>query len=300
MVVFHRRLPKFEYLQPGTMDEALKLLSLYKGSAMVMAGGTDLIPKLKTRKINVPEYIIDLKNIPGLDDIKYDAKKGLTIGALVTVRSIEKSSLIKGKYPVLFEAAGSMASIQVRNRGTVAGNICNAVPSADTAPALLCLEAELKLVSQKGERIVGIEDFFTGPNQTIMEDDEILTEIRLPVLPAGTRGCYLKLSPRRSMDLAVVGVAVVGVANSGIFKDVRISLGAVAPTPVRAKLAEEILRGQKIGLEIIERAAEMAAQEAKPIDEHRASAEYRRDMVKVLTGRALEQTFMAEQHQEAR
>jgi carbon-monoxide dehydrogenase medium subunit len=185
MVVYHRRLPKFEYLTPKTLDEALKILSVKKGKAIVLAGGTDLIPKLKTRKIKAPDYIVDLKNIPDLDYIRFD--NGLTLGALTTVRSIEKSSLIREKYPLLFEAAESMASIQVRNRGPVAGNICNAVPSADMAPALLSLEANLKLVSRKGERTVEIEDFFTGPNQTVVKDDEILTEIRLPALPPYSR-----------------------------------------------------------------------------------------------------------------
>ncbi len=295
MVVFHRRLPKFEYLAPGTLDEALRFLSLYKGEATVMAGGTDLVPKLKARKIKAPGYVIDLKNIPGLDYIQYNERNGLRFGALVTVRAIEKSPLIKEKYPVLFEAAGSLASIQVRNRGTVAGNICNAVPSADTAPALLVLEAGLKLASPRGARIVKIEDFFTGPNRTVLESDEILTEIQLPVLPPGSRGRYLKLSPRRSMDLAMVGVAVVGICGYGTIKDVRIGLGAVAPTPLRAKAAEDILKGQKAGPEVIARAAETAARAARPIDDHRASAEYRREMVRVLTRRALEETCPAEQ-----
>ena len=294
MVVFHRRLPKFEFIAPRTLDEALNYLSIYKGEAMVMAGGTDLVPKLKTRKIKAPSYLIDLKNIPGLDYIRYDTKNGLTMGALVAIRIIEKSPLIQEKYPLLWEAAESMASIQVRNRGTLAGNICNAAPSADTAPALLNLEAKLKLNSQKGERIIDIEDFFTGPNKTAVENVEILTEIQLPISPSGSRGRYLKLSPRRSMDLAVVGVAVLGVLDQGKFKDARIGLGAVAPTPIRAKQAEDILRNQKIGPEIIEKAAEMAARESSPIDDHRASAEYRREMVKVLTRRALEQIFRLE------
>jgi CO/xanthine dehydrogenase FAD-binding subunit len=296
MVVYHRRLPKFEYLVPRTLDEALKFLSLFKGEAMVMAGGTDLIPKLRTRKIKTPEYIVDLKNIPDLNHIEYSAEKGLTLGALVTIRAVEKSSLIREKYPAVFEAAESMASVQVRNRGTIAGNICNAVPSADMAPALLNLDARLKLANLKGERSVKIDDFFAGPNQTAMEDEEILIEIQIPPWPPGSRGRYLKLSPRQSMDLAVVGVAVTGVPDKGIFNDFRISLGAVAPRPFRAKLAENVLRGQKIGKEIIERSAETAAKEAQPISDHRASAEYRRDMVKVLTRRALEQICAVEQH----
>jgi CO/xanthine dehydrogenase FAD-binding subunit len=288
MVVFHRRLPKFGYLAPKTLDEALELLASYKSRVKVMAGGTDLLPKIKTRKIQIPEYIIDLKNIANLDQITYHAKKGLTLGPLVTIRTVEKSLLIREKYPILSEAAENMASIQVRNRGTVAGNICNAVPSADLAPALLNLEASVKLVSNKGKRTVKMEDFFTGPNQTVAGDDELLTEIHMPVLPAGNRGTYIKLSPRRAMDLAIVGVAVSGIIEKGVFKDIRISLAAAAPTPIRVKPAENILRGQKISPEIIERAAEKASQESQPIDDHRASAEYRRDMVKVLTRRALE------------
>ncbi len=294
MVVYHRRLPKFEYLLPGTLAEALEMLSSYPGNAVVLAGGTDLIPKLRTRKIKPPEYIVDLKNIPDLDYIRYDSANGLSFGALAAIRAFEKSPLIKEKYPILFEAAESMASIQVRNRGTIAGNICNAVPSADSAPALLCLGARVKITSRQGERTVNIEDFFTGPNKTAIADGEILVEIQVPVPSPGSRGCYLKLSPRRSMDLAVVGVASFGAADNGTFRNVSISLGAVAPTPVRAKLAEAVLEEQKISSSIIEKAADQAALESKPIDDHRASAEYRRDMVRVLTRRALEQIYAAE------
>jgi CO/xanthine dehydrogenase FAD-binding subunit len=290
MVVFHRRLPHFEYLAPGTLNEAFQHLSSFQGLSMVMAGGTDLIPKIKSRKIKTPGYIVDLKNIPGLDFIEFNDRNGLTIGPLVTIGDIEKSRLIQDKYPLLFEAAAGLASVQVRNRGTLAGNVCNAVPSADTAPALLALDARLKLVSLKGSRIVDIGSFFTGPNQTVVNSDEILTEIQIPTPPPGNRSTYIKLSPRRAMDLAVVGVAVLAVIESGLFKDVRVALGAVAPTPIRARKAETLLKGQKSSLDIIQKAAELASQEARPIDDHRASAEYRRDMVKVLTARALTKT----------
>jgi CO/xanthine dehydrogenase FAD-binding subunit len=299
MVVFHRRLPKFEYLAPGTLDEALKSLSSHTGTARVMAGGTDLIPKLKMRQIKAPAYIIDLKNIPGLDYVKYDAKNGLRLGALVTLRTVETSSLIRKKYPLLSQAAEGMASIQVRNRGTVAGNICNAVPSCDMGPSLLCLDARLKLVGRKGERVVNIDDFFTGPSQTVVGNDEILIEIQLPVAAPGCRARYLKQMPRRSMDLPIVGVAAVGFFKGDKFADVRIGLGAVAPRPIRSRLAEDALRGQKVDQKVIERAAEMAAGEARPIDDHRASAEYRREMVKVLTRRALGGICTLENHQEA-
>ena len=289
MVTFYRRLPRFKYLAPKTIDEALFLLSQYKGRAKVIAGGTDVVPQLKRREIRAPEYIIDLKGISDLDYIKYDEVGGLTLGALATIHAVETSSIIREKFSVLFQAAESMASAQVRNRGTIVGNICNAVPSADTAPALLALEAKLKLLSQKGARMVNIEDFFTAPNKTVLSDEEILQEIQVPNLPPYSKGRYLKLTPRRSMDLAIVGVAVVVILGDGICNDIRIALGAVAPTPIRAKRAEGILRGQKFNSEVMEKAAQIAAEESRPIDDHRASAEYRREMVKVLVKRAIKQ-----------
>jgi CO/xanthine dehydrogenase FAD-binding subunit len=291
MVTFYRRLPKFDYLKPGTIEEALSLLSQYRGRAKVIAGGTDILPKLKRREIKAPEYIIDLKGIPKLDYITYDEVGGLSLGALVTIHAVEASPVVQERFGVLCQAAESMASAQVRNRGTVAGNLCNAVPSADTAPGLLTLEASLKLTSQKGERIVKIEEFFTGPNETVLTDEEILQEIHVANLPAHSRGAYVKLTPRRSMDLALVGVAAVVVAEDGICNDIRIALGAVAPTPMRARRAEDIVRGQSLSDEVIERAAQIAAEECHPISDHRASAQYRCDMVEALTKRAIQQAI---------
>ena len=289
MVTFYRRLPKFDYLVPKTMDEALSLLSRYKGRARVIAGGTDLVPKLRRREIKAPEYIIDLKGVPSLDYIKYDKGSGLRLGALATIHAVETSPVIRQRFAVLLQAAESMASPQVRNRGTIAGNICNGVPSADTAPALLTLEARLRLISPKGERAVNIGDFFTGPNQTVLADEEVLQEIQVSDLPPSAKGSYLKLTPRRAMDLAIVGVAVVVMAEGGVCRDIRIALGAVAPRPFRAREAEAIIRGKGFSDEVIERVARTAASEAKPIDDHRASAEYRREMVRVLTKRAIKQ-----------
>ena len=290
MTTFYRRLPKFNYLAPTTLDEALSLLSEYRGRAKVIAGGTDLVPKLKRREIRAPEYVIDLKGIPGLDEIKFDAS-GLTLGAMVTIEMVESSAKIQQRLGILAQAAQSMASPQVRNRGTIAGNICNAVPSADSAPPLLTLGARLKIVSGKGERTVNIEDFFTGPSQTALDEDEILAEIQLSSIPPNGKGVYLKLTPRRAMDLAIVGVAVVVIPQDGICRDICIALGAVAPTPIRAKKAEAILKGQKLDDKLIEKAAQTAAGQSNPIDDHRASAEYRRDMVEVLAKRAIKQAI---------
>ena len=288
MVTFYRRLPRIDYIKPGSMDDLLDLLSgNHNGRYRVYAGGTDLIPKLKGRTINTPEAIVDLKGISGLDYIDYDDSHGLRIGALATIRSIETSPVVREKYPLLSQASASIASIQVRNRGTIAGNICNAVPSADSAPPLLSLEARLLCVSKKRERIININEFFTGPNKNALEPDEILREIQIPALHEDFRGVFIKLSPRSRMDLAVVNVAVICVKGKGRFKDIRISLGAVAPTPIRAQKAERSLEGVKTDDKAILNAAKTASTESKPIDDHRASAEYRRMMVEVLVRRAI-------------
>jgi CO/xanthine dehydrogenase FAD-binding subunit len=288
MVVFYRRMPKLDYIRPSGMDEVLDLLAEGEtGQYKIYSGGTDVIPKIKKRIINPPKILVDLKGIKGLDYVDYDEKEGLRIGALATVRTVAESGVIKEKYPVLSQAACSIASIQVRNRATIAGNICNAVPSADSAPALLALSAEVHCVSKKGERILMVDEFFKGPGKTSLEPDEIVKEIRIPVLHENARGMYIKLSPRSRMDLAVVGVAVLCEVEDALFKYVHIGLGAVAPTPVRAVKAETFLTGAKPDDKTISDAAAMASLESKPIDDHRASAEYRRMMVKVLVRRGL-------------
>jgi CO/xanthine dehydrogenase FAD-binding subunit len=291
MVTFYRRLPRFEYVQPSSIDEALSLLAKHNGDAKLLAGGTDLLPKMKRREITSPAYVIDLKGIPDLHHIDYDEAKGLSLGALTTIHAIETSPVILDKCNILAQAASTMAAPQVRNRATLAGNICNAVPSADSVPALLVLEAKLKVVSQKGERILALEDFFTGPNETVLTDRELLVEILIPPVPSNSRGIYLKLSPKSSMDLATVGVAALVIGENRLCKDMRIALGAVAPTPIRAKKAEGILRGQRFSDELIEITAQTAAEESRPIDDHRASAQYRREMVQALVRRAITQAI---------
>jgi CO/xanthine dehydrogenase FAD-binding subunit len=286
MVTFYRRLPKFDYISPHSMNEAFSLLTTHKGKTKIIAGGTDVIPKLKRREQKTPEYILDLKGIPNLDYIRYN-NDVLTIGALTTIHAVETSATIRENFDILLQAAGSMASAQIRNRGTIVGNICNAAPSADMAPALLTLGAKLKLIGEKGEKIVPIEDFFTGPGQTVLSDGEIVQEIQVPKMPDKSRALYIKLEPRHSMDLAVVGVAVLVILNGDTCQDIKIGLGAVSPTPMRAKKAENTLKGQKLNTGIIEKASQTASEESQPIDDQRASAEYRRDMVKVLTMRAI-------------
>jgi aerobic carbon-monoxide dehydrogenase medium subunit len=290
MAVYYRRLPKMDYIRPDSIEEVLELLAEGEaGKYQVYAGGTDIIPKIKKRVLNVPQVMVDLKGIKCLDYMDHDDMKGLRIGALATVRAVAESKIVKEKYPVLSQAAGSIASIQIRNRATITGNICNAVPSADSAPALLALKAELICTSKKGERTILIDEFFKSPGKTSLEPYEILREIRIPAYSKQVRGTYIKLSPRSRMDLTVVGVAVLGETENGLFKDVRISLGAVAPKPTRALKAEELLNGARVDGKTIADAARMASSEARPIDDHRASAEYRRMMVEVLVRRGLKE-----------
>jgi len=290
MTTFYRRLPKFDYVKPKGVEEALLLLgNSDEGKVKVFAGGTDIIPKLKQRLITVPEVLMDLKGISELEYLEYKQGVGLRIGALATISRVTEALFVKEGFPMLFQAANAIASRQIQNRGTIVGNICNAVPSTDSAPALLCLGAEVICMSRGGERKIEMENFFSGPNETVLGSGEMVKEIQVPPMPEGGKGVYLKLSPRSRMDLAVVGVGVMVIEEDGVLKDVKIGLGAVAPTPMRARKAEGVLIGAKVSEEVIEKAAYLAAEESKPIDDHRASAAYRRLMVEVLVKRAIHQ-----------
>jgi CO/xanthine dehydrogenase FAD-binding subunit len=284
-----RRLPEITCLFPKTLNEALSLLKKHKGEARAFAGGTDLLNKMKRREV-VPKHLIDLKRVPDLNFIKYDKEIGLRIGAATTLTEILESRTAREHCPILVEAVSQMASPQIRNTGTIGGNLCNAVPSADTAPSLIAAGAQLKLVGlNKKVRTVSAEDFFKGPNKTVLGPVELLSEIQIPPAPSSSFGTYLKHTLRREMDLAIVGVATYVTVDSkkDVCKDVKIVLGAVAPVPMRAKKAEEALRGKTISDELIEKAAEIASKESKPIDDIRGTAEYRKEMVRVLTKRAL-------------
>jgi carbon-monoxide dehydrogenase medium subunit len=279
---------RFNYLEPATIEEAISLLGKYNGKAKLIAGGTDLYVQIRDKLI-APEYVIDMGYIPGLDYIDYDEKQGLRIGGLTTIGEIEKSETICGIHPVISQSAGLLGSVAIRNVATIGGNLANAAPSADTAPALIGLGAKAKIIGPGGERVVPLEDFFTGPGCIICEPGEILVEVQVPASSSGLRGAYLKHS-RSSVDLATVGVAVItDLDNGNVCRDVKIVLGAVAPTPMRARKAEELLKGQKVEPALIEKTAEMAAAESRPITDVRASAEYRKEMVKVFTRRAIEQ-----------
>ena len=283
----------FEYFEPSTVSEATSLLAKYQGKAKVIAGGTDLLVEMKQERIS-PKYLINVKTIPHLDYINYDAKEGLRIGALTTIRALEKSTELRQRYPVISQTASQFGNIPVRNVATLGGNLCNAVPSADTAPGLIGLSARAKIVGADGERIIPLEDFFTGSGKTALKTGEILVEIQVPVPPANTKGVYLKYAIRGKSDLPVVGIAVVVTLEpkDKVCKDIKIVLGNVAPTPMRACSAEEIIRGKRIDEAIIDSCAQAASDEAHPRPGSiRASAEYKKAMVKVFTKQAIKEAL---------
>jgi carbon-monoxide dehydrogenase medium subunit len=274
--------------QPTSVQEAGRLFRENGPGGRFLAGGTDLIIAMKEKGL-VPKYVIDLKMIPGLAAIRENADGAISIGALTTMREIETSPLIKKRYPFLAQSAAEVGSIQIRNRATVGGNMANATPSADVAPALIALNAIARIAGESGERSLPLEEFFSGPGQTVMAGGEILTEIIIPKTSARLVGDYIKFSPREMMDLAYVGVAVTYNLAEQEKKctDVRIVLGAVAPTPIRAKRAEAILEGQVVGEALAEKAGAIAAEEARPISDVRSTADYRRAMVGAMTKRAI-------------
>jgi carbon-monoxide dehydrogenase medium subunit len=275
---------------PSSVQETLSLLSEYGKKARVISGGTDLLMQIKHREL-MPEYLISIGGISELDYITFDETGGLKIGALTKIAEIANSPVVKSKFNVLAQAAGMLGTAAVRNQATLGGNFCNAAPSADTAPPLFVLAANVKIAGIKGEKVVSLEDFFVGPGQTILEPGQLLAEIQIPnPLPHGG-GAYLKQKKRKGADLAVVGVAAWVVKAGDVLQDVRIALGAVAPTPIRARKAEEILRGKKWNDELLVKAGQAASDEAKPIDDVRGSADYRKKLVAVLTRRALEEAI---------
>ena len=283
-----KRLSKFEYLAPRTLDKAISLLSQHNGKARLMGGGTDLLLKIKRRE-ETPQYLIGLKNIPGLDYIDFDEAQGLRFGPLVTIHAIETSPLIRDRFPILAQAASAIGSAQVRNLGTVVGNLCSAVPSADMAPGLIVLGANLRIASIKGERTIAVEEFFTAPGQSALARNELVVEVQVPNPPPYSGMVYIKHAVRSAMELAIVSVAAIVTLQDSVCSEVKIALGAVAPTPIRAPKAENLLRGKPLGAELLRQAAEVASEECKPISDIRGSAEYRKEMVRVLTQRALNQ-----------
>ncbi len=277
----------FDYIRPGNMEDAIAALQA-NDEPYLLAGGTDLLIGMKTNAVK-PKCLIDLKGIPGIDCIEYD--NGFKLGALTTVRDVEVSPLIREKIPALSEAAGTLGSIQIRNRATIGGNLCHGSPAADMAAILLAMNCELQIAAGNGAKTMGLDQFFTGPNSTVLNRNEVLAQIIIPKEIEQFKGIYLKHGPRKAMDIGIVNIAILLDADvsSGFCNQIMIALGAVAPRPIRAKKAEALLNANRLTPELIQEAAEAASDEATPISDFRASAGYRRDLVKNLVAKGIDQ-----------
>ncbi len=275
---------KFDYLAPTNLGEALEMLR-DRPEAKPLAGGTDVLIQLKDGRISM-DALVSLKRIPELQTLQHNGK--LTIGSAVTTGQIAADKQIQESYTALALGTALIGSVQIRNMATVGGNICNASPSADSVPPLLALGAEIVLANAQGERTVPLNEFYLGPGETVMQPGELLKEIVVPKPPKGSGSYYLRHTPRAWMDIATVGVAAyISLDKVGKIAKSRIALGAVAPTPIRAVKAESLLQGQSPVEDSLEEAGMVASQEASPISDVRASAEYRKHLVSVLTQRAL-------------
>jgi carbon-monoxide dehydrogenase medium subunit len=281
-----------DYFEPKTVSEALALLAQHGAEARIIAGGTDVMVDIKFKE--EPGCLVNIKRIQGLGAIQENGGS-LRIGSLVTIRELETSAILRDKLPVLWQAAHQFASLQVRNTATIGGNICRASPSGETLAPLLVLDAKAKVSFADGEKTEPFSSFFQGPGKTSLGSKGLLTGIDVPYPAAGSRGVYLKHAVRGAMDIAMVGVAVLLTpdAAKNNLQDVRIGLGAVAPTPVRAIRTEALLRGKPLTAALLKEAAAMAASESSPISDQRSSAENRRWIVEALTRRGLEQTWKA-------
>ncbi len=276
---------RFELALPDTLAACQQALA--DGiDVKLVAGGTDLLPQMKNGMIKV-RRVVDLSAVPELKQIERRADGTLRIGAAATARALELAPAVRDTFQSLAESAAVVGSYQIRNLATLGGNLANAAPSADMAPPLLALDAEIVIAGPRGQRRIPIGDFFLGVRRTQLEPDELLVEIVIPAPPAGSGGTYVRHTPRRELDIAVVGVASQLTIHDGRCVNARIALAAVAPVPLRASAAEERLQGESISPALIEEAAQLAVQAASPISDQRGSAEFRRHLVRVLTRRTL-------------
>jgi len=284
-------LPEFNYHGPRSVDEATRLLDEIGKEASVLAGGTDLLVNMKMGK-TTPKHVVSLSRIEELKGVKRE-QGSLTLGACVTAGELKEQEEIKAEFNGLCQSAGSLGSPLIRNLATVGGNIVTARPAADLPPSLMAYGASIVLKKDKGERIIPLEGFFKGPGQTTLEPEEILCGVVLKEPPSYSGGGYAKLGVRKALEISLVNVAAFIILDgpNGPIKEARIVLGSVAPMPIRSPSAETALMGERPDDELFEKAGNAASKDAKPIDDFRGSAEYRREMVKVLTRRALKQAY---------
>lgn len=283
---------EFVYAAPQSLPEAIDLLSRADGEARALAGGTDLITQMKENRKS-PRLVVDVKRIPELNALSWDEQQGLRIGAAVSCTRIATFAPVREHYPALAEACALVGSIQIQNRAALGGNFCNAAPSADAVPPVLSYGGTVIITGLQGRRELPAEDFFVGPGQTVLGKGEILVEIAVPTPPPHSGAAYLRFIPREEMDIAVAGVGsfVQLSADRTRCERARITLAAVAPTPVRAREAEDFLAGKLLDSATLAQAGELAAKTARPISDVRSSAAYRVELVKVLARRTLQKAL---------
>jgi carbon-monoxide dehydrogenase medium subunit len=280
----------FEYLEPTTVAEACALLKQHGGEAKVFAGGSHLTILLK-QGLYQPKALVNIKKIPELKGIRFDEKEGLVIGALATHRDLEVSPLVAEKFPVLCEAEREVANIRVRNMGTVGGNLASGEPLTDLSQIFIALDGKLRIIGPAGERILPVEALFLDFYTTSLSDDEIIAQVILPPLPAGSGIEYIRFSSSSVVDKPSVGVAVRLTTDQESVQAARIVLGCVGPTPVRARRAEAVMTGQKPTVELIATAGRIASEECSPIGDLRGSETYKRAIVGTLVKRAADAAY---------
>jgi carbon-monoxide dehydrogenase medium subunit len=283
-------LPEYDYLEPATIAEACAMLNKGNGKAAIIAGGTDLLVNMKKSLVK-PDSLVSLASLTGLNKIQFDERNGLSLGPLVTVAQVNGSDIIRDRFPALHIASGKLGSPQVRNRATVGGNICTARPAADLIGPLMAYGATVSISNGKKERSELLENIFKGPGQTTLAGNEILTGIKVKTPAAHAGASYIKYGIRKVMEISVVNVTVVLTFKDLVCTSARVILGAVAPTFLRFKTAEDTLTGQKITNELAQQTGRLAADYCRPISDIRASAEYRRELVKALTARGIIQAM---------
>jgi xanthine dehydrogenase FAD-binding subunit len=286
-----KTLPKFDYLAPQTLEEALDLLEQYGEGAKVLAGGTDLIVILRAKELQ-PKYLIDIKEIKELHDVSYGEKRELKIGAAATINKILHHDVVSKNFPILAEAISTIGDFQVRNRATLVGNICNASPAADSAPALLVLDATVNIAGKRGRRTVPIREFFAGVKKTVLSKREIVTSISVPTPPEGSVGSYQKARRTLGEDLAVVGVGALVIPNGKAGKGVRLAYSSVAPTPVRSFESEKFFENGK-ALDILDQVMPFVRKNVCPISDVRGGKEYRMNLIEILTRRLVSKLWEA-------
>ncbi len=279
----------FFFHAPEKLEEVLALLDQYGEDARIIAGGSALSVLMKQSLVQAT-HLVSLQNVQGLDDIHREDQE-LYISALVKHREVETSSLVQEHIPFVARVYSRVATVRIRNQATVGGGLAHADPSQDPPPGLMVLDARVKLVSSRGERIVSVSNLFLDYYESAIQPDEVLTELIVPVPSPDARTIYLKYLPRTEDDYPTVAVAVLARLEDGQCQELRMALGAVAPTPLRATKVEKALQGRQVTLQDVHQAADLVAEEVDPLDDFRGSAAYKRDMAVVFTRRALEQVL---------